>query len=213
MSEKPAPKKENKEQKAEKPAQPKVRHERTAPPRLLNRYRGEVVPQIMKELGFSNTFQVPRLQKVVVNMGVKEGAQDIKILDQVAHELGQITGQKPVVTRARKSISAFKLRQGVPIGLKVTLRKNHMYEFVDRLFNVAMPRIRDFRGYSETSFDQHGNYTLGIQEQTIFPEVEFDKIKKVQGMDVTFVTTSEKKEESKRLLELLGLPFKRGKGK
>ena len=200
------------------PAAPKIPKVATgnvtgAVPRLLTKYREQVVPQIMKELGYTNAFQIPRLKKIVVNMGVKEGAADIKILDQVAHELGQITGQKALVTRAHKSISAFKLRQGVPIGLKVTLRKNRMYEFVDRLFNVAMPRIRDFRGYPETSFDDHGNYTLGIQEQIIFPEVEFDKVKKIQGMDITFVMSSEKKEESRRLLELLGLPFRREKGK
>jgi large subunit ribosomal protein L5 len=153
--------------------------------------------------------EIPRLQKIVVNMGVKEGAVDIKILDQAALELGRITGQKPLVRRAKKSIAAFKLREGSPIGLKVTLRRARMYEFLDRLFNVAMPRIRDFRGYSEKSFDGRGNYTLGITEQIVFPEVEFDKIKKVQGMDVTFVTTAKTNEEGKRLLELLGLPFKK----
>ncbi|MBI4387776.1 MAG: 50S ribosomal protein L5 [Candidatus Omnitrophica bacterium] len=178
-------------------------------PRLLKRYREEVVPVLIKARGYKNTLQSPHLEKVVINMGVKEGAADIKILDQLANELGRITGQKPVVTRAKKSISAFKLREGVPIGLKVTLRKNRMYEFLDRLFNVAMPRIRDFRGFSLSSFDQHGNYTLGIQEQIIFPEIEFDRIKKVQGMDITFVTTTENKDEAKQLLELLGLPFKK----
>ncbi len=178
-------------------------------PRLLNRYRKEVVPTLMKSEGYKNALEAPRLKKVVVNMGVKEGAQDIKILDQLAVELGRITGQKPLVTRAKKSISAFKLREGSPIGLKVTLRKRRMYEFLDRLFNVAMPRIRDFRGYPITSFDGNGNYTLGIQEQIIFPEVDFEKVKKVQGMDVTFVTTAKNKDEAKKLLELLGLPFKK----
>lgn len=180
-----------------------------AVPRILKRYRDEIVPSLMKSDGFKNKHQVPKLEKVVINMGVKEGAQDIKVLDQLAVELGKITGQKPLVTRAKKSISAFKLRQGSPIGLKVTLRKNKMYEFLDRLFNVAMPRIRDFRGYPTTSFDQHANYTFGIHEQIIFPEVEFEKVKKVQGMDVTFVTSTDDKEAARKLLQLLGLPFKK----
>ncbi len=179
-------------------------------PKLLQRYREQIVPVMADEFNYENVMQVPRLQKVVVNMGVKEGQQDVKILDQLSVELGQITGQKPVVTRAKKSIAAFKLREGSPIGLKVTLRRARMYEFIERLFNVAMPRIRDFRGYTESSFDDRGNFSLGITEQIIFPEVEFDKIKKVQGMDVTFVTTAPTKKEGKRLLELLGLPFKKG---
>ena len=178
-------------------------------PRLLERYREQVVPVMADEFSYKNIMQVPRLQKVVLNMGVKEGQEDVKILDQLAVELAQISGQKPLVTRAKKSISAFKLRQGSPIGLKVTLRGLRMYEFIDRLFNVAMPRIRDFRGYPESSFDDRGNYSLGIQEQIIFPEVEYDKIKKTQGMDITFVTTAPTKREGKRLLELLGLPFKK----
>ncbi|MBI3306727.1 MAG: 50S ribosomal protein L5 [Candidatus Omnitrophica bacterium] len=183
--------------------------EKAKRPKLFERYREEVAPVMMEEFQYKNVMQIPRLQKVVVNMGIKEGAQDIKILDQAALELGRITGQKPLVARAKKSIAAFKLREGSPIGLKVTLRSNRMYEFLDRLFNVAMPRIRDFRGYSEKSFDGRGNYTLGITEQIVFPEVEFDKIKKVQGMDVTFVTSAETDKEGKRLLELLGLPFKK----
>ena len=178
-------------------------------PKILDKYRSEVVPVMMEEFQYQNVMEIPKLQKIVVNMGVKEGAQDIKILDQAAVELGRITGQKPVVARAKKSIAAFKLREGSPIGLKVTLRSSRMYEFLDRLFNIAMPRIRDFRGYSEKSFDGRGNYTLGITEQIIFPEVEFDKIKKVQGMDVTFVTTAKSDKEGKRLLELLGLPFRK----
>ena len=180
-----------------------------AMPRLLKRYREEIIPSLAKTYGYQNSLEAPHLQKVVINMGVKEGAQDIKILDQVAYELSRITGQKPVVTRAKKSISAFKLSQGMPIGLKVTLRRARMYEFLDRLFNVAMPRIRDFRGFPTSSFDQHGNYTLGIQEQIIFPEVEFEKVKKVQGMDITFVTSAEDKDEARALLELLGLPFRK----
>lgn len=178
-------------------------------PRLLLKYREEIVPQLMKDFHYKNVMQVPKLTKVVVNMGIKEGKEDVKILEQLASELSMIVGQKPLVTKAKKSIASFKLRQGNPIGLKVTLRKNRMYEFLDRLFNVAMPRIRDFRGYAPQSFDGNGNYTLGIQEQMIFPEVEFDKIKKTQGMDITFVTSAKKNEEGKKLLELLGLPFKK----
>lgn len=178
-------------------------------PKLLKRYREEIVPVLMKNHGYGNAFQVARLEKIVVNMGVKEGAVDVKVLDQVALELSRITGQKPVVTRAKKSISAFKLREGSPIGLKVTLRHQRMYEFMDRLFNVAMPRIRDFRGYPVSSFDGDANYTLGIREQIIFPEVEYEKVKKVQGMDVTFVTSTRNKQEARELLEALGLPFKK----
>ena len=181
----------------------------TKPPRLLEAYRKTIIPMMMKEFNYTNPLAVPRVEKIVVNMGVKEGAQDIKILEQLAHELAQITGQKPVITRAKKSISAFKLRQGVPIGLKVTLRRARMYEFMERLFNVAMPRIRDFRGFPASSFDSQGNYSLGLMEQIIFPEVEYDKMKKIQGMDVTFVTTTAKREEAKRLLELLGFPFRK----
>ena len=182
----------------------------TALPRLLEKYRNEVVSKIQKEFDYKNVMQVPKLEKVVINMGVKEGATDIKVIEHLAQELAKIAGQKPLITRAKKSISAFKLREGSPIGLKVTLRRARMYEFVDRLFNVAMPRIRDFRGYSDKSFDDSGNYSLGIQEQIIFPEIEFDKIKKVQGMDITFVTTAKTREEGKALLESLGLPFKKG---
>ena len=178
-------------------------------PRLLEKYRRDVVPNMMKEFQYQNVMQVPHVKKIVVNMGVKEGKDDVKILEQLAVELGQITGQKALVTRAKKSIAGFKLREGSPIGLKVTLRKIRMYEFMDRLFNVAMPRIRDFRGFPGNSFDDRGNYSLGLQEQIIFPEVEFDKVKKPQGMDVTFVTTARNKKEGKRLLELLGLPFKK----
>ena len=164
---------------------------------------------MMKEFGYGNTYQAPRLEKIVVNMGVKEGATDIKILDAVSADLALVTGQKPLVTRARKSISAFKLREGSPIGLKVTLRGVRMYEFMDRLVNVAFPRIRDFRGFPDTGFDGQGNLNIGLQEQTIFPEIEYDKIKKIQGMDIAFVMNAQKKEEARRLLELLGFPFKK----
>ena len=177
-------------------------------PRLRQRFLKEIIPAMMKEFRHKNAYQVPRLEKVVINMGVKEGGQDIKILDGVRAELALITGQRPLVTRAKKSISAFKLRAGSPIGLKVTLRGPRMYEFVDRLTNVAMPRIRDFRGFPDTGFDSQGNLSIGLQEQIIFPEVEFDKVKKIQGMDITFVTTTTQKTESKRLLELLGFPFR-----
>ena len=178
-------------------------------PQLLDYYRRQVSPALQKEFKFKNVMQIPHLEKIVVNMGVKEGQEDIKVIEQLGVELSKITGQKPLTTRAKKSIAGFKLREGSPIGLKVTLRKARMYEFLQRLINIAMPRIRDFRGYSENSFDDQGNYTLGIQEQTVFPEVEFDKIKKVKGMDITFVTSTRHKAEAKRLLELLGLPFRK----
>jgi len=179
------------------------------PPRLLEAYRKNVIPAMMKEFGYTNSMAVPRVEKIVINMGVKEGAADIKLLEHVAHELSQITGQKPLVTKAKKSIAAFKLREGTSIGLKVTLRKIRMYEFMDRLFNVAIPRIRDFRGFPDSSFDSQANYSLGIQEQSIFPEIDFDKMKKTQGMDITFVMSTSEKTESKRLMELLGFPFKK----
>lgn len=179
------------------------------PPRLLELYRKQIVPAMMKEFNYHNALAVPRIEKIVINMGVKEGAVDIKMIEHIAHELGQITGQKPVITRAKKSISAFKLREGASVGLKVTLRRYRMYEFMERLFNVAMPRIRDFRGFSPASFDGTANYSFGVQEQFIFPEVEYDKMRKIQGMDITFVTTTNKKEESKKLLELLGFPFRK----
>ena len=178
-------------------------------PRILEKYRKEIVPALMQEFQYKNIMQVPKIEKVVVNMGVKDGKDDVKIIEQLAIELGRITGQKPVTNLAKKSISSFKLREGVPIGLKVTLRGLRMYEFLDRLFNVAMPRIRDFQGFSEKSFDGNGNYTLGLQEQTVFPEVEFDKIKKTQGMDITFVTSAKNDQEGRKLLEYVGLPFKK----
>ncbi|HXV28063.1 MAG TPA: 50S ribosomal protein L5 [bacterium] len=178
-------------------------------PRLHEKFKRDIVPVMMKEFQYRNVMEVPKVKKIVVNMGVKEGKEDIKILEQLAAELGQITGQKVLITKAKKSIAAFKLREGSPIGLKVTLRKARMYEFMDRLFNVAMPRIRDFRGYSDHSFDDFGNFSLGLREQIIFPEIEYDKVKKTQGMDITFVTTARNHKEGKRLLELFGLPFKK----
>jgi large subunit ribosomal protein L5 len=177
--------------------------------RLIEKYKNEIVKQLSDEFQYTNVHQVPKLEKIVVNMGVKEAVQDIKILDALAEELALITGQRPVMTRAKKAISNFKIREGNPIGLKVTLRGRIMYEFFDRLVNIAMPRIRDFRGVSAKSFDQHGNYSLGIQEQIIFPEINFDKIKKIQGMDITFVTSCESADESRKLLEYLGMPFRK----
>jgi len=178
-------------------------------PRLKARYKEEIVKHLQEEFGYKNSMQIPHIEKIVVNMGIKEGPSDIKILEQCAEELALITGQKPVVRRAKKAISAFKLRENSPIGLKVTLRKARMYEFLDRLINVAMPRIRDFQGFSDRSFDGRGNFSIGLTEQTVFPEVHFDKVKKVQGMDITFVTTASNNQEAKRLLELLGFPFKK----
>jgi large subunit ribosomal protein L5 len=178
-------------------------------PKLFDKYRKGIIPSMMHEFGYRNVMQVPKVTKVVINMGIKEGKDDIKILEQLASELALITGQKPLVTRAKKSISGFKLRQGSPVGVKVTLRRAPMYEFMERLFNIAMPRIRDFRGYSSSGFDSHGNFSVGLHEQIIFPEVEYDKVKKIQGMNITFVTTAYNQKEGKRLLELLGLPFKK----
>lgn len=181
--------------------------ENLSKPNLLVHYREVVAPAMTKEFGYPNLMRVPKLVKVVVNMGIKEGKEDVKILEHVVGELALITGQKPLITRAKKSISSFKLRQGQSIGAKVTLRGARMYEFLDRLFSIAMPRIRDFRGFSEKSFDGRGNYTFGLQEQIIFPEIEYDKVKKTQGMDVTIVTTANSDAEARSLLELMGLPF------
>jgi len=178
-------------------------------PRLLERYRNEMIPQLMKDFSLKNKHAVPRLEKVVVNMGVGEAITDVKILDKAVEELGLIVGQKPVVCRAKKAIANFKIRQGQPIGCKVTLRRAMMYEFIDRLINVAMPRIRDFRGVSSDSFDKAGNYTLGLTEQNIFPEIDYDRISRTQGMDITFVIKNSKKsEQSKALLKMFGIPFK-----
>lgn len=177
-------------------------------PRLLEKYRNEIVPSMMQNFNLKNRFSVPRLEKIVVNMGVGEGIQDIKLLEKSMEELGVITGQKPILRRAKKAISNFKIRQGSPVGCKVTLRRAMMYEFMDRLLNVAIPRIRDFRGVSADSFDERGNYTLGLTEQNIFPEIEYDKITRSQGMDVTFVIKNNKtREQAKELLRLFGMPF------
>lgn len=178
-------------------------------PRLKKLYQEHIIPYMMRRFGYKNVMQVPRLEKIVVNMGVGEATQDRKLLDAAMKELALITGQKPAVRRAKKSISQFKLRKGMPIGCKVTLRRDRMYEFLDRLINVAVPRIRDFRGLSERSFDGRGNYSLGIQEQIIFPEIDYDKVEKVRGMDITIVTTAKTDEEAYELLKEFGMPFRR----
>ncbi len=178
-----------------------------ATPRLLGRFKSEITPEMMKLFGYKNKLQVPSLAKVVVNVGLGEGAQDVKYLEATEHEIAMITGQKPVVTKAKKAIANFKIRKGSSIGCKVTLRKAMMYEFVDRLIAVAIPRIRDFRGLSADSFDGSGNYSFGLDEQVIFPEVDVDKVTKVHGMDITIVTTAKTKKEAYELLRLIGVPF------
>jgi len=177
-------------------------------PRLLEKYRNEIVPKMMETFSFKNRWAVPRLEKIVVNMGVGEALQDIKILEKAMEELGLITGQKPILRRAKKAIANFKIKQGQPIGCKVTLRRTIMYEFLDRLISIALPRIRDFRGISPDSFDEAGNYTLGITEQSIFPEIDYDKVSRPQGMDITLVIRNVKsKEQARELLKLFGMPF------
>lgn len=176
---------------------------------MREEYQEKVVPVLMKKFSYKNAHEVPKLAKVVVNMGVGEATQDPKLLDIAMEDLAVITGQRPLVLKARKSISQFKLRKGVSVGCKVTLRGNRMYEFFDRLVNVAMPRIRDFRGVPRDSFDGRGNYTFGIKEQVIFPEIAYDKVKKILGADITIVTTAKTDEESSELLSLLGMPFGR----
>lgn len=175
--------------------------------RLKERYRKEVVPALMKEFGCKNVMAVPRIEKIVVNIGVGEAIQNAKLLDVAAEELAAITGQRAVVTRARKSIAAFKLRQGMPIGVRVTLRGQRMFEFLDRLINMALPRVRDFRGVSPHSFDGRGNYTLGLKDQLIFPEIDIGKTERIHGMNVTLVTSAKSDEEARSLLARLGMPF------
>ena len=181
--------------------------------RLWDTYVKEIVPRLIKEKSYPNVMAVPRLHKIVVNMGVGEATQNIKVLDAAMEELGRIAGQKPAVRRAKKSIAAFRLRQGMPIAATVTLRGDIMYEFVDRLFNVALPRVRDFRGVPTNSFDGRGNYTLGLKDQLIFPEVDYAKVDKMRGMNVTFVTSARTDEESKLLLQHLGMPFRHQEGR
>ena len=178
------------------------------PPRLKERFEKEIAPALMKEFELDNPMAVPRLHKIVINMGVGEATQNAKLLDPAANELGQITGQKPVVTRAKKSIAAFKVREGMPIGAMVTLRGPRMYEFLDRLLNVALPRVRDFRGVSTKSFDGRGNYTLGLRDQLVFPEIDYAKVDKLKGMNVTIVTTARSDDQARTLLRHLGMPFR-----
>lgn len=178
-------------------------------PRLKERYRNEVVPTLMKEFGYKNVMEAPRLEKVTVNVGLGEAVQNAKALEAAANDVATITGQHPVITRAKKSIANFKLRAGMPIGVVVTLRGDRMWEFLDRTLNAALPRIRDFQGVSPNSFDGRGNYSLGLREQVIYPEIEYDKIDKIRGLQVTICTTARTDEEGKRLLELLGMPFAR----
>ena len=177
--------------------------------RLKDRYREEIVPALVEEFGYCNVMEVPHLQKIVVNIGMGEALQDVKALDAAARDIATITGQKPIITRAKKSIAVFKLREGNPIGVKVTLRGNRMYDFLDRMCNIALPRRRDFRGVSPDSFDGRGNYSLGFREQLVWPEIDYDSIDKIRGMEVTIVTTAKNDEEARRLLQLLGMPFGR----
>ncbi|MGQ9557144.1 MAG: 50S ribosomal protein L5 [Desulfurispora sp.] len=176
--------------------------------RLKDKYVNEIVPALMQKFNYKNIMQVPKLEKVVLNIGLGEAIQNSKALDAAVNDLSLIAGQKPVVTKAKKSIAAFKLRQGMKIGCKVTLRGERMYEFVDKLVSIALPRVRDFRGVSPKSFDGRGNYTLGIKEQLIFPEIDYDKIDRVRGLEVIFVTTAKTDEEARELLRLLGMPFR-----
>jgi large subunit ribosomal protein L5 len=177
-------------------------------PRLKERYQTEIVPALMEEFGYENVMQVPRLEKVVVNVGAGEALQNAKALDAISQDLMIITGQRPIITRARKSIASFKLREGNPIGVKVTLRGRRMFDFMDRLLNIALARQRDFRGVSPDSFDGRGNYAIGLTEQLVWPEIDYDKIDRVRGMGITIVTTAETDEEARRLLALLGMPFR-----
>ena len=180
-------------------------------PRLRQKYDAESVPALMKRFGYTNVMQVPRLKSIVLNMGLGEAVGNPKLIDAAVGELTQITGQKPVVTKAKKSIATFKLREGMPIGAKVTLRRERMWEFLDRLVTLSLPRVRDFRGTSPKAFDGAGNYTLGLKEQIVFPEIDFDKVEKIKGMNITFVTTAKNDKDAFELLKVLGLPFAKDK--
>ena len=177
--------------------------------RLMERYQNEVVKSLMEKFNYSSKMQAPKIEKIVLNIGVGDAVSNSKLLDEAVNELTLISGQKPVITRAKKSIAGFKLREGAPIGCKVTLRGERMYEFLDKLVNISLPRVRDFRGVSNNSFDGRGNYTLGIKEQLILPEINFDKVNKLRGMDIVFVTTAKTDEEGHELLAQLGMPFKK----
>ena len=175
--------------------------------RLKDEYRNTIAPELMKKFGYKSVMQIPKLDKVVINVGAGEAKDNAKVIDAIMSDLAQITGQKPVICKAKKSVANFKLREGMPIGVKVTLRGDRMYEFIDRLFSAALPRVRDFRGINPNSFDGRGNYSMGIKEQLIFPEIDYDKIDKVRGMDIIFVTTAKTDEEARELLTLMGAPF------
>ncbi|MBA7667802.1 50S ribosomal protein L5 [subsurface metagenome] len=178
--------------------------------RLKERYQKEIMPTLMAEYGYKNVMQVPRLEKIVVNIGLGEAIQNPRALEAAESDLAAITGQHPVITRAKRSIAGFKVRAGMPIGMMVTLRGNRMYNFFDRLVNAALPRIRDFQGTPRNSFDGRGNYTLGMKEQVVFPEIEYDKVDKIRGFEISFITTASTDEEGRRFLELMGMPFQRG---
>jgi large subunit ribosomal protein L5 len=201
-------KKGQKEAAQESKAPEQARHSAKERPRLRSRFEKEVAPALLKELELKNPMAVPRLHKIVVNMGVGEATQNAKVLDPAVNELGQITGQKPVVTRAKKSIAAFKVRQGQSIGAMVTLRGDRMYEFFDRLVNIVLPRVRDFKGVSSKSFDGRGNYTIGLHDQLIFPEISYEKVDKLKGMNVTIVTTAPSDSQARALLKHMGMPFR-----
>jgi len=201
-------KKGQKEAAQESKAPEQARHSAKERPRLRSRFEKEVAPALLKELELKNPMAVPRLHKIVVNMGVGDATQNAKVLDPAVNELGQITGQKPVVTRAKKSIAAFKVRQGQSIGAMVTLRGDRMYEFFDRLVNIVLPRVRDFKGVSSKSFDGRGNYTIGLHDQLIFPEISYEKVDKLKGMNVTIVTTAGSDNQARALLKHMGMPFR-----
>lgn len=201
-------KKGQKESAQEQKAPEQARHSAKERPRLRSRFEKEVAPALLKELELKNVMAVPRLHKIVVNMGVGEATQNAKVLDPAVNELGQISGQKPVVTRAKKSIAAFKVRQGQSIGAMVTLRGDRMYEFFDRLVNIVLPRVRDFKGVSTKSFDGRGNYTIGLHDQLIFPEISYEKVDKLKGMNVTIVTTAANDNQARSLLKHMGMPFR-----
>ncbi len=208
MAKKETKEKKNKNTKADKSSEePKITE--SVKPRLFEKYKDEIVPKLMKQFSYKNVMQVPKIEKIVINMGLGAAIQDSKVLDEALEELAIITGQKASVRTAKKSVSNFKLREGMKIGAKVTLRKERMYEFLDRLVSMALPRVRDFRGISDKSFDGRGNYTLGIKEQMIFPEINVDKINRVLGMDITFVTSAKSDKEAYELLSAFGVPFRK----
>ena len=201
-------KKASRDSSQEQKAPAQAQHSAKERPRLRSRFEKEVAPALLKELELTNAMAVPRLNKIVINMGMGEATQNSKILDPAVNELGQITGQKPIVTKAKKSIAAFKVREGQAIGTMVTLRGDRMYEFLDRLLNIVLPRVRDFRGVSTKSFDGRGNYTLGLHDQLIFPEISYEKVDKMKGMNVTIVTTAANDNQARSLLKHLGMPFR-----